>query len=297
MLSLLAEDPAPAPGHRVPTALAATLALVQALGDTGIGAPLWCATSGAVATGPADPLRHPAQAQVWGLGRVAGAEYPQRWGGLVDLPETLDTRALDLLTGLLADPGGEDELAVRATGTLARRLVRATAEPAAPTGEYTLARPHGTVLVTGGTGTLGAHVARWLARSGAVHLVLTSRSGPTAEGAAELREELAALGCRATIASCDAGDRAALAELLASLPAEHPLTGVIHTAGALDDGVLDAMTTDRLEHVLRPKAEAALHLHELTAGLDLDFFVLFSSIAGVVGNGGQGGYAAANAHL
>ncbi|MFE1793444.1 SDR family NAD(P)-dependent oxidoreductase, partial [Streptomyces sp. NPDC059525] len=297
VLSLLAEDPAQAPGHRVPTALAATLALVQALGDTGIGAPLWCATSGAVATSPADPLRHPAQAQVWGLGRVAGAEYPQRWGGLVDLPETLDTRTLDLLTGLLADPGGEDELAVRATGTLARRLVRATAEPAAPTGEYTLARPHGTVLVTGGTGTLGAHVARWLARSGAVHLVLTSRSGPTAEGAAELREELAALGCRATIASCDAGDRAALAELLASLPAEHPLTGVIHTAGALDDGVLDAMTTDRLEHVLRPKAEAALHLHELTAGLDLDFFVLFSSIAGVVGNGGQGGYAAANAHL
>ncbi|MFF2196855.1 SDR family NAD(P)-dependent oxidoreductase, partial [Streptomyces sp. NPDC058157] len=163
--------------------------------------------------------------------------------------------------------------------------------------EHTLARPHGTVLVTGGTGTLGAHVARWLARSGAAHLVLTSRSGPAAEGAAELREELAALGCRATLAACDAGDRTALAELLASLPAEHPLTGVIHTAGALDDGVLDGMTADRLEHVLRPKADAAVHLHELTAGHDLDFFVLFSSIAGTVGNGGQGGYAAANAHL
>ncbi|MFI9629694.1 type I polyketide synthase [Streptomyces sp. NPDC052042] len=297
VLSLLAEDPADAPGHHVPAALAATLALLQALGDTGIGAPLWCATSGAVATGPADPLRRPAQAQIWGLGRVAGAEHPQRWGGLVDLPETLDARALDLLTSLLADPAGEDELAVRATGTLARRLVRATADPAAPTGDHTLARPHGTVLVTGGTGTLGAHVARWLARSGAAHLVLTSRSGPAAEGAAELHEELAALGCRATIAACDVSDRDALARLLGSLPAEHPLTGVIHTAGALDDGVLDAMTTDRLEHVLRPKAEAALHLHELTAGHDLDFFVLFSSIAGIVGNGGQGGYAAANAFL
>ncbi|MEV6124046.1 SDR family NAD(P)-dependent oxidoreductase, partial [Streptomyces sp. NPDC052077] len=297
VLSLLAEDPADAPGHRVPAALAATLALVQALGDTGIGAPLWCATSGAVATGPADPPRRPAQAQLWGLGRVTGAEYPERWGGLVDLPESLDTRTLDLLTGLLADPGGEDEVAVRATGLLARRLVRATADPAAPTGEHTLARPHGTVLVTGGTGTLGAHVARWLARSGAAHLVLTSRSGPAAEGAGELREELAALGCRATITACDASERTALAELLASLPAEHPLTGVIHTAGALDDGVLDAMTTDRLEHVLRPKADAAVHLHELTAGHDLDFFVLFSSIAGTVGNGGQGGYAAANAHL
>ncbi|MEV7547054.1 SDR family NAD(P)-dependent oxidoreductase, partial [Streptomyces sp. NPDC089915] len=297
VLSLLAEDPAGAPGHRVPAALAATLALVQALGDTGIGAPLWCATSGAVATGPADPPRHPAQAQLWGLGRVAGAEYPQRWGGLVDLPETLDARTLDLLTGLLADPGGEDELAVRATGTLARRLVRATADAAAPSGEYTPARPHGTVLITGGTGTLGAHVARWLARSGATRLLLTSRSGPAAEGAAALREELAALGCHATIAACDAADRTALAALLASLPAEHPLTGVIHTAGVLDDGVLDAMTADRLEHVLRPKADAAVHLHELTAGHDLDFFVLFSSIAGVVGNGGQGGYAAANAHL
>ncbi|MEU3409090.1 type I polyketide synthase [Streptomyces sp. NPDC006670] len=297
VLSLLAEDPADTPGHHVPAALAATLALVQALGDTGVGAPLWCATSGAVATGPADPPRHPAQAQLWGLGRVTGAEYPQRWGGLVDLPETLDARTLDLLTGLLAEPGGEDEVAVRATGLLARRLVRATADPAAPTGEHTLARPHGTVLVTGGTGTLGAHVARWLARSGAAHLVLTSRSGPAAEGAAELREELAALGCRATVTACDAGDRTALAELLASLPAEHPLTGVIHTAGALDDGVLDGMTTDRLEHVLRPKADAAVHLHELTAGHDLDFFVLFSSIAGTVGNGGQGGYAAANAHL
>ncbi|MFH7597386.1 SDR family NAD(P)-dependent oxidoreductase, partial [Streptomyces racemochromogenes] len=297
VFSLLAEDPSDTPGHRVPTALAATLALVQALGDAGVDAPLWCATSGAVATGPADPLRHPAQAQIWGLGRVAGAEYPQRWGGLVDLPEALDARTLELLTGLLADPAGEDELAVRATGTLARRLVRAPAGQAAPTGEHTLARPHGTVLITGGTGTLGAHVARWLARSGAAHLLLTSRSGPDAEGAAALREELAALGCRATLAACDAGDRAALAALLASLPAEHPLTGVIHTAGALDDGVLDAMTTDRLEHVLRPKADAALHLHELTAGLDLDFFVLFSSIAGVVGNGGQGGYAAANAHL
>ncbi|MFF2196856.1 acyltransferase domain-containing protein, partial [Streptomyces sp. NPDC058157] len=132
VLSLLAEDPSDAPGHRVPAALAATLALVQALGDTGVGAPLWCATSGAVATGPADPPRHPAQAQLWGLGRVTGAEYPQRWGGLVDLPETLDARTLDLLTGLLAEPGGEDEVAVRATGLLARRLVRATADPAAP---------------------------------------------------------------------------------------------------------------------------------------------------------------------
>ncbi|MFD8985390.1 SDR family NAD(P)-dependent oxidoreductase, partial [Streptomyces sp. NPDC059564] len=300
VLSLLAgspEGPGTPPGHRVLPALAATLALVQALGDTGIGAPLWCATSGAVATGPADPPRHPEQAQLWGLGRVVGAESPQRWGGLVDLPETLDGRALDHLTALLADAGAEDEIAVRATGTLARRLVRADTHTTAPTPDYALAHPHGTVLITGGTGTLGAHVARWLARSGAAHLVLTSRSGLAAEGAAELRAELTALGSRTTITACDVTDRDDLARLLDSLPGEHPLTGVIHAAGVLDDGVIDAMTTERLEHVLRPKVDAALHLHDLTAGHDLDFFVLFSSIAGVVGNGGQGGYAAGNAFL
>ncbi|MFG2232648.1 type I polyketide synthase [Streptomyces sp. NPDC048723] len=302
VLSLLAgnsEDADSLPGHRVLPALAATLALVQALGDTGIGAPLWCATSGAVATGPADPPRHPAQAQLWGLGRVVGAESPQRWGGLVDLPETLDERALDHLTALLADSDsdGEDEVAVRATGTLARRLVRADTNTTAPTPEYALAHPHGTVLITGGTGTLGAHVARWLARSGAAHLVLTSRSGLAAQGAAELRDELTGLGSRTTIAACDVTDRDDLGRLLDSLPGEHPLTGVIHAAGVLDDGVIDAMTTERLEHVLSPKVDAALHLHDLTAGHDLDFFVLFSSIAGVVGNGGQGGYAAGNAFL
>ncbi|MGO4461027.1 type I polyketide synthase, partial [Streptomyces sp. M-16] len=285
------------PAPRVLPALAATLALVQALGDTGIGAPLWCATSGAVATGPADPPRHPEQAQLWGLGRVVGAESPQRWGGLVDLPETLDERTLEHLTALLADPDGEDEIAVRATGTLARRLVRADTDTTDPTPDPVLARPHGTVLITGGTGTLGAHVARWLARSGAQHLVLTSRSGPAAPGAPELRDELTALGTRTTIATCDVTDRDDLGRLLDSLPGEHPLTGVIHAAGVLDDGVIDAMTTERLAHVLRPKVDAALHLHDLTAGLDLDFFVLFSSIAGVVGNGGQGGYAAGNAFL
>ncbi|MFF7077670.1 type I polyketide synthase, partial [Streptomyces lavendulae] len=293
--------PGTPPAPRVLPALAATLALVQALGDTGIGAPLWCATSGAVATGPADPPRRPEQAQLWGLGRVVGAESPQRWGGLVDLPETLDERTLEHLTALLADPDGEEEIAVRATGTLARRLVRADTDTTAPTTaatpDHVLARPHGTVLITGGTGTLGAHVARWLARSGAAHLVLTSRSGPAAPGAAELRDEIAALGTRTTIAACDVTDREDLGRLLDSLPGEHPLTGVIHAAGVLDDGVLDAMTTERLEHVLLPKVDAALHLHELTAGLDLDFFVLFSSIAGVVGNGGQGGYAAGNAFL
>ncbi|MFF2661926.1 type I polyketide synthase, partial [Kitasatospora sp. NPDC058032] len=309
VLCLLAEEEHEPADHRVTAGLAATVALVQALGDADLGAPLWCLTSGAVSTGPDDPLRSPLQAQLWGLGRVVGAEYPHRWGGLIDLPEDLDDRALAVLTGALGGSRGEDELAVRDGAALGRRLVRAAASAAPARAGL---RPRGTVLLTGGTGTLGAHVARWLAHEGAEHLVLTSRAGQAAPGAAELRAELEAIGTRTTIVACDVADREQLRELLDSLsaepggpgePGEHgdpavpPLTGVVHAAGVLDDGVLDALTVERLERILRPKVDAAVNLHDLTADRDLDFFVLFSSVAGVVGNAGQGGYAAANAFL
>ncbi|MFE2108569.1 type I polyketide synthase, partial [Kitasatospora sp. NPDC059463] len=294
VLSLLADAEQELPDHRVTAGLAATVALVQALGDADLGAPLWCLTSGAVATGPQDPPRSPAQAQLWGLGRVVGAEYPQRWGGLIDLPEEPDERSLALLAGALGGSRGEDELAVRDGVALGRRLVRAAASAAPARAGL---RPRGTVLVTGGTGTLGAHVARRLAHDGAEHLVLTSRAGQDAPGAAELRAELEAIGARTTVAACDVADRDQLRTLLDSLAGEPPLTGIVHAAGVLDDGVLDALTVERLERVLRPKVDAALNLHELTADRELDFFVLFSSVAGVVGNAGQGGYAAANAFL
>jgi NADPH:quinone reductase-like Zn-dependent oxidoreductase len=158
--------------------------------------------------------------------------------------------------------------------------------------------PDGTVLVTGGTGALGAQAARHLVtRHGVRNLLLTSRRGPDAEGAAQLREELTALGAAVRIAACDAADRDALAALLASIPAEHPLTGVVHTAGVLDDGVIGSLTPERLDAVLRPKVDAAVHLHELTAGRELAHFVLYSGAAGAFGNAGQGNYAAANTFL
>ncbi|MER5549674.1 SDR family NAD(P)-dependent oxidoreductase, partial [Streptomyces sp. NPDC002589] len=159
-------------------------------------------------------------------------------------------------------------------------------------------RTHGTVLITGGTGTLGALFARHLVtRHGVRHLLLTSRSGPDAPGAAELTAELTGLGATVTVAACDIADRQALAGLLAEIPAERPLTAVIHAAGILDDGILDAMTPDRVDRVLGPKAQAAWNLHELTRDLNLSAFVLFSSVAATFGSQGQANYAAANAFL
>ncbi|MFF0740145.1 type I polyketide synthase [Streptomyces sp. NPDC004111] len=303
-----------------------TLGLVQALGDTGWAAPLWCATSGSVSVAAWDRVADTAvtAAGVWGLGRVVRLEAPDRWGGLVDLPETLDGRARRRLAAVLAggeaapytgteagsEPtagpgartrtgaegvrprtGAENECAIRSGGTFAARLVPAADSARRPW------RPHGTVLVTGGTGALGGHVARGLAERGAAHLLLVSRRGPDAESAAALVRAVEAAGARATVAACDAGDPAALAALLERLPGDAPLTAVVHAAGVLDDAPLDALTPDRVAAVLHAKADAALALHEATEGYDLDAFVLFSSLAGTVGNPGQGAYAAANTVL
>nr|WP_245267038.1 type I polyketide synthase [Saccharomonospora piscinae] len=296
VLSLLALDSTPDPDEpAVPQGFADTVALVQALGTSGVTAPLWCATRGAVSVGATDPLTAPAQATVWGLGRVAALEHPDRWGGLVDLPDALDRRGAALLAEALSGAGDEDQLAVRAGGVFARRLERRPLGAAPAPQSW---RPRGTVLVSGGTGALGGQVARWLARMDTPpHLLLVSRRGEDAPGADDLRRELTDCGATVTIASCDAGDRAALAALLADIPEDRPLTAVVHTAAALDDGLIDSLEPAQLGRALHAKATAAWNLHELTEDLDLDAFVLFSSFGGIVGTPGQGNYAPANAYL
>ncbi|MFB9547753.1 beta-ketoacyl reductase, partial [Micromonospora sagamiensis] len=294
VVSLLGLADGPHPGQpAVPAGVAATLLLVQALHDAGATTPLWCVTRGAVGTGDDDPARSAAQGALWGMGRVAGLELPQLRVGLLDLPER-DADPVRLAAALTA-AGDEDQLAVRPTGVYARRLTRATpADPAAAERW----RPSGTVLVTGGTGALGAHVARWAAGNGAAHLVLTSRRGDAAPGATELRDELTALGARVTLAACDVADRDAVAALLVRIDDDpEPLTAVVHAAGLNDVAPLVDTDLDRLAGVMAGKIAGAVHLDELLGDRPLDAFVLFASIAGVWGSGGQAGYAAGNAYL
>ncbi|MFK0259519.1 SDR family NAD(P)-dependent oxidoreductase, partial [Streptomyces sp. NPDC090445] len=279
---------------RAHAGLLGTAALVQALGDADVAAPLWCITRGAVAVARSERIHDPAQALLWGFGRTVALEHPDRWGGLLDLPAQADDRTLERLVGVLAGDGTEDQVAVRPSGLHGRRLAHAPLAdvPAAPAW-----KPCGTALVTGGTGALGAHVARWLAANGAQHVILTSRRGPDAPGADALREELSALGTEVTVTACDMADRDAVAALLAAVPADRPLTAVFHTAGILDDGVIDGLTPERFATVLAPKADAAHTLHELTRDLGLSAFVLFSGVAGTLGDAGQANYAAANSYL
>jgi NADP-dependent 3-hydroxy acid dehydrogenase YdfG/acyl carrier protein len=242
-------------------------------------------TTGAVSVAGEAP--DPAGAAVWGLLRAAQTENPDR-SVLVDA----DSPDADAARVPLA--AGEPQLAVRDGRFFAPRLARA----AAPGPGRSPFAADGTVLVTGATGALGGIFARHLVTEhGVRRLLLVSRRGRGADGAQELERQLTALGAEVAFAACDVADRAALDELLAGIPAEHPLTGVIHAAGVLDDGVFTSLTPERVSAVLRPKADAARHLDEATRHLDLAVFALFSSVAGTYGTAGQSSYASANAYL
>ncbi|HET6501374.1 MAG TPA: SDR family NAD(P)-dependent oxidoreductase, partial [Amycolatopsis sp.] len=274
VISLDAPDDATPAGVRATTATALRVVQDWLADERNSESTLVIRTNGAVAVGADAPdLTY---AAVWGLVRSAQAEHPGRFV-LVDAGPDADLG--------LALASGEPQVAVRAGELFAPRLVTAGA-----TGEPVRFDPAGTVLVTGANGALGRIFARHLVSLGVRHLLLAGRSGVDAEFVDELDADV-------SVAAVDVADRAALAALLAEIPAAHPLTAVAHCAGLLDDGVVTALDPDRLDAVFRPKVDAALHLHELTRDADLAAFVLFSSVAGVLGGAGQANYAAANVFL
>jgi acyl transferase domain-containing protein/acyl carrier protein len=285
----LAADPDLAPPAAA-TALCgqALAALQEAIAAEDEGGPLAFLTEGAVAATEGE-VPDPALTAAWGLVRSAQAEHPGRFL----LLDSDGSEASEAAIAAALALEGETEIALREGSALVPRLAKAPEpEKSAP--------PHGegTVLITGGTGTVGAHLARHLAAThGARHLVLTSRRGPEAPGAQELVAELAQLGAEAEVRACDVSERSQLEELLASLPADRPLAAVLHAAGNTDDGLVGSLDAERLQNTMGPKATAAWHLHELTREIPGCELVLFSSVAGTLQSPGQGNYAAANAFL
>ncbi|WP_330249896.1 type I polyketide synthase [Nocardia sp. NBC_00565] len=272
------------------TEVARILEMVQAwlAQDRFASSTLLIATRGAVALADED-LTDLAGAAVWGLVRTAQTEDPDRIV-LVDTDTDIDEQ---LAATVLAV--GEPQVVVRAGATHTARLTRPATVPSAADAS---AFGAGTVLITGGTGGLGAVVARHVVvEHGVRSLLLVSRSGPRAEGVAELCAELEQLGAQVRVVACDVTDADAVAGLLAEVPAQWPLTGVIHAAGVLDDGIIASLTAQRVDAVLAPKVDAAWHLHEATAELNLAAFVVFSSVSGTIGGPGQANYAAANTFL
>ncbi|MHB9849263.1 SDR family NAD(P)-dependent oxidoreductase [Streptomyces krungchingensis] len=283
-------EPAAAAHELAASALAELRALITLPRGGAPARTVWV-TRGAVAAADGDEVPGLAQSVLWGLVRSARAEHPDLGLTLVDLD---GSDPAGTLPAALARTG-EPELAVREGELLVPRLVRA-ARPEA-SGAAGAVPTDGTVLITGGLGAVGRHIARLLAERGVPRLLLTSRRGPDDPRAADVVAELRALGAEAEVAACDVADAAAVADVLGRVGTESPLRGVVHCAGVLDDGVVADLTPDRLAKVLRPKADGAGHLHRLTADAPLALFLLISSAAGVVGTAGQANYAAANVFL
>ncbi|MFD4239701.1 SDR family NAD(P)-dependent oxidoreductase, partial [Streptomyces sp. NPDC058542] len=275
----------------LPVGLASLLAVMQAVVEQE-AARLWVLTRGAANAPGTGRAPDPTAAAVWGLGRVFGLEHPDHYGGLIDLPAAWQPRTGSQLAAALAEPV-EDQIALRPDGTFARRLQHA---PAPPRGDQEW-KPRGTALITGGTGALGAHLARWLARNGAERIVLVSRTGPDAPGAGDLARELTSRGTPTTVVACDIGDPRQVAGLFGGGGDHPPVTTVIHAAGVPQRTTLQESDPAGFAELLRAKVTGTRNLLAALEEHPVDELVLFSSNSGVWGSGLHGAYAAANAYL
>ncbi|UQA97429.1 SDR family NAD(P)-dependent oxidoreductase [Streptomyces halobius] len=294
VVSLLSRDGRTAPSTpQTQHGLATTVRAVQALADIGSTVPLWLLTTGAQHVGDV-PATAPFAAQTWGFGKVVAMEHPELWGGLIDLPapDRIDDADLDTAVSAIAPVDDEDQMAIRSGRALVRRI-----EQWAPASGADW-RPEGTVLVTGGTGALGTHTARWLAGRGADRIVLTGRRGTATPGMPELVAELGDQGVTVDVVACDIADRDAVRDLLDGYRAQGaPVRTVLHAAGTGElVSVLD-VDLDDFAGILRAKVLGARNLVALLDPEDVHALVFYSSIAGVWGSGDHSSYAAANAFL
>ncbi|GAA6619605.1 type I polyketide synthase [Scytonema sp. NUACC26] len=252
---------------------------------------LWLVTRGAV---PVDTyLSGVAQAPLWGLGKVIALEHPEIWGGMLDLaPQSTSDEVTELLAEI-EDSVGEDHVAIR-NGI--RYVARLVPKQLSESKQVALCSDS-TYLITGGLGALGLRVACWMVEQGARQLVLIGRSEVSDEARSTLRQ-IEQRGAKVFVARADVSNEADMVGLLETINASMPpLRGIIHAAGVLDDGILLQQSWERFSHVMAPKVKGAWNLHALTQGLPLDFFVLFSSVASLLGSPGQGNYAAANSFM
>ncbi|WP_455360265.1 SDR family NAD(P)-dependent oxidoreductase [Streptomyces sp. SYSU K21746] len=276
-----------------PQAVLPALALVQALAETTAPPRLWMLTSAAHAVHDHDQVV-PSHSALWGLGRVVRYEVPDLRCSLADLPDRPTPRDLTALCAALAGNRAEDEIAVRDGIQYASRLTRGTLPERDPAATL---RSDATYLIVGGLGGVGLLTAQWMARNGARHLVLVGRSSPTDETGVQLAE-LTAQGAQVRVEQADVSDLHRMTEVFDSIAATMPpLRGVVHSAVVLDDAVLTQLTPERFLAVMPAKVHGARNLHRLTRDMELDFFVLNSSAASLIGSPGQGNYAVANAYL
>ncbi len=253
----------------------------------------WLVTRGAQPVESQTDSLAVAQAPIWGLGKVAALEYPQLWGGMVDLDPSVPEDEAEILLTQIWDSQGENHLALRQGQTYVPRLVKQLLT----TSEKIVLQEQNTYLITGGLGALGLQVAQWMVEQGAKHLVLTGRR-EASDVEQEVIRKLEQQGGKVLVFPADVSKAQDVAQMLeaieSSLP---PVRGIIHAAGVLDDVVLQHMSWDSFTRVMAPKVYGAWNLHLLTQNCPLDFFVCFSSVASLLGSPGQGNYAAANAFM